>query len=145
MTPKQLVINKRPAAFVHEWKGRFTVLCPRPGHEWKLETEIDRKIIAPYNQILGWGTTPAQAWSSAARALKGKRARRPQTRVDHRRFVNARSDAAKQRGQQRRELALRVGTFLLNEIEHGGQCSIADYRTVTPRWVLSRYQPRRRS
>lgn len=46
---------------------------------------------------------------------------------------------ARQRGKSRRELAHRVGTYMLNEIEHGGQCSMKDYSTVTPRWVISYY------
>lgn len=51
---------------------------------------------------------------------------------------------ARRRGHARASLALRVGTFVMNEIEHGGQCSIDDYTTVTPRWILARYHHRRR-
>jgi hypothetical protein len=50
-----------------------------------------------------------------------------------------RTAEAKARGRARRELATRVGTFILNEVEHGGQCSIEDYSIITPKWLISYY------
>lgn len=56
----------------------------------------------------------------------------------HQRAVRARQEA-RRRGLQRQALANRVGTFILNAIEHGGRMYIRDYSTVTPAWIVAMY------
>lgn len=48
------------------------------------------------------------------------------------------------RGRERQFLALQVGTFVLNEVEHGGRMYLENYLSVSPRWILARYEHHRR-
>lgn len=57
-------------------------------------------------------------------------------RIDERRRL---ADERAARGRARQFLALQIGMHVLNEIEHGGQCSIGDYTSVGPKWCISYY------
>lgn len=54
------------------------------------------------------------------------------------------AEVAKERGRERRELATRVGTYILNEIEYGGACSIEDYSVIHAKWAVQYFLGTRR-
>lgn len=50
----------------------------------------------------------------------------------------------KERGRDRRELATRVGTYILNEIELGGACHIENYNVIHAKWAVQYFLGTRR-
>lgn len=124
MTPKQRVLKKIPQAKAIWGPRGVTIHQPLPA---------GYALLNPGSTAVGWGINARMAWASADRALSHK-ASKKQKSINQR---AARAIAeAKARGIHRRELAIRVGTFVLNEMEHGGQIYVEDYRTVSPGWVL---------